>query len=105
MQKAIGFELARIQQDGALARYLAAHSHPIEQRQLEVEFKMDGADVQTELTPWRNAQLWVPLIKEGQLEGLLVLGLKEVEDFFSQEDRLILSTLAYQAALALQNVK
>ncbi len=104
VQKAIGFESARIQRDSALAKYLATHPEPIEHRQLEAELKRESTDAQKELAAWRDAQLWVPLVKEGELEGVLVLGLKEVEDFFSQEDRLILSTLAHQAAIALQNI-
>ena len=46
----------------------------------------------------------MPFVKDGSLEGILVLGLKQVEDFFDAEDRHILSTLAKQAAVALQNV-
>ncbi len=105
VQKSIGFDSARIQSNGVLAKYLATHTQPIEHRQLEADLQTTGSATAHELQAWQNAQAWVPLVKEGELEGVLVLGLKQVEDFFSQEDRLILSTLAHQAAIAVQNVR
>ena len=110
VQKAIGFDdtvltASRIRKDGALAKYLTQRDEPIEHSQL-VSRLQDGTDVsRDELSAWHGAQLWVPLVKDGALEGILVLGLKQVEDFFDTEDRQILSTLAKQAAIALQNVR
>ena len=109
VQKAIGFGdnlrlMPRIRTDGVLARYLARHGEPIDHAQLVSSLQDSGNITRDELAQWKGVQLWVPLVKDGALEGILVLGLKQVEDFFDAEDRHILSTLANQAAVALQNV-
>ena len=107
VRKAIGFEGrfqrdARIRPSSPLAAFLAHHHAPITQPQLESAL---GADAQLELWPWSGAQVWVPIVKEGILQGIVVLGLKEMEDFFDKEDLLILNTLAEQAAVVILNVR
>jgi signal transduction histidine kinase len=47
---------------------------------------------------------YLPLVREEQLMGLLVLGKKRDDDFFEAADLAILSTLSEQAALAASNV-
>ncbi len=47
---------------------------------------------------------YIPLVREGQLVGLLVLGKKRDDDIFEAADLAILSTLGEQAALAASNV-
>ena len=88
--------------DGALAKYLTQHGEPIEHTQLVSRLQDEGNTTREELTAWQSAQLWLPLVKDGALEGILMLGLKHVEDFSDAGDRHILRTLATQAAIALQ---
>jgi two-component system sensor histidine kinase ComP len=51
------------------------------------------------------AQLFVPLVFEGQLDGLLVLGGRAAGDVYSEQDLHIIATVARQAALAYANVQ
>jgi len=52
-----------------------------------------------------RAELFIPLRTKNQLIGILVLGEKMSETPYSQEDLNILTTLASQTSLALQNAK
>jgi signal transduction histidine kinase len=110
VQKSTGFRdnllsAMRMHRDGALAKYLTKHSEPIEHTQLVNRLQDEGNTAREEPTAWQSPQLWLPLVKDGALEGILILGLKHVEDFSVAGDRHILSTLARQAAIALQNVR
>jgi signal transduction histidine kinase len=49
--------------------------------------------------------LFVPLLFEGQLDGLLVLGGRAAGDVYSEQDLHIIATVARQAALAYANVQ
>jgi len=46
---------------------------------------------------------WVPLVAQGRLIGLLVLGEKLSGDRYSNNDLSLFSTLAYQGAIAIEN--
>ena len=57
---------------------------------------------------WRRfawAQLFVPIIFEGRLHGLLVLGHRSSGDVYSDLDVHIIANVAYQGALAYANVQ
>ncbi|MFP4436908.1 MAG: ATP-binding protein [Chloroflexaceae bacterium] len=51
-----------------------------------------------------QAQLWLPLVRNGKLHGLLVLGDRRGGDFLVHEDQAILVTLVQQAAVAAENM-
>jgi signal transduction histidine kinase len=51
------------------------------------------------------AQLFVPIIFEGRLEGILVLGHRTSGDVYSDQDLQIIATIARQSALAYANVQ
>lgn len=51
------------------------------------------------------AQLFVPIVFEGRLEGLLVLGRRAAGDVYSDQDMHIIATVAHQGALAYANVQ
>ncbi|MBN1810290.1 MAG: hypothetical protein JXA14_00485, partial [Anaerolineae bacterium] len=60
------------------------------------------------LADWRRfdwARLFVPLIFENQLDGLLILGDRTAGDVYSDQDVQIIATIAYQGALAYANVR
>ena len=48
-------------------------------------------------------QLIIPLISGGELVGFIFIGIRESEDFYSQEDKKLLFTLGRSSAIALKN--
>jgi signal transduction histidine kinase len=52
-----------------------------------------------------EASLCLPLLKSGQLRGIIVLGSKNSGDPFTNEDLSLLSTLALQAGVAIENAR
>lgn len=52
-----------------------------------------------------GAELFIPLEANGELVGILVLGPKLSEEVYSQDDRLTLTTLANQIALAVEKAR
>ncbi len=50
-----------------------------------------------------GAELFVPLLVEGDLVGLFVFGPKLSEEAYSQDEKIILTTLANQTTLAIKN--
>ena len=66
-----------------------------------------GSAAAPELEAWSaaGAQIWVPLIQQAELVGLLVVGSKLADDFFYGEDQRILATVAQQGAAAVARVR
>lgn len=85
-----------------LGNLLTSTTEPIEHLVLEKRAAR-GSSVQAELAAWSEAgaQVWVPLVQQGEIEGVLVLGPKQADEFLSQADRDILHTLRRHAASAL----
>ncbi len=48
--------------------------------------------------------LWLPLVSDGVLQGLLLIGVRQGDAFFTAEDRRILSMVARQAGIAAHNL-
>jgi GAF domain-containing protein len=91
-----GFEtLAPIRQEGALAKALQEIGKPVLQEALADRLRSTPA-VQDELANKSNArvQVWVPLVQEGEMVGLLLLGGKQAGDFFYPRDTHMLTSLA-----------
>jgi signal transduction histidine kinase len=56
---------------------------------------------------WREydwGELFVPMVFEGQLHGILILGERVSADVYSDMDVRIIATIAYQGALAFENI-
>jgi two-component system sensor histidine kinase ComP len=109
LREKVGFEgglpISKIKGNGALARFLGG-GEPIEAAKLRR--KMRGSEIPFEekaLLDSEQVRLWLPLAFKGKLGGLLLLGAREVEDFFGEEDVRILGTLAQQAGIACENVR
>jgi signal transduction histidine kinase len=49
-------------------------------------------------------ELFAPIVFEGQLQGILILGERASADVYSDTDIQIIATIAYQGALAFENV-
>jgi HD-GYP domain-containing protein (c-di-GMP phosphodiesterase class II) len=52
-----------------------------------------------------EAELFIPIKAQSQLVGIFALGVKRSEQAFSTEDELILSTVANQTAVAIENAR
>jgi two-component system, NtrC family, sensor kinase len=73
----------------------------------ELQLAVDGAvnkDLAREMGEI-NAELTLPLLSKEKLIGLLNLGLKEGRKMYSDEDLELLSTLANQSAIAIENAR
>jgi signal transduction histidine kinase len=102
----VGFEDApAIPLKGVLAHALLDSADPIDHASLCDQLSADSADSAAgrQLAAWAQAgaEAWVPLIQNKELMGLVVLGSKQADDFITQGDREILSTLAQQVAVAI----
>ena len=91
---------------GALAMELLRASRPVTSRELR------GAVVGAALTEveqsWLSRpriKLWIPLVRQGALHGLLLLGAKAGDEAFDSGDLRMLGTLAWSAAVAAENVR
>jgi signal transduction histidine kinase len=57
---------------------------------------------------WQSYQwgeLFVPMVFEGKLQGILILGKRSTADLYSESDVQIIATIAHQGALAYANVQ
>lgn len=67
-------------------------------------FKSLWSDERTELDKF-HAELFIPLNAKGEFVGLLILGAKRSSQSYTIDDQLILSTLANQTAVAIENAR
>ena len=98
-----GFGLTEpIGRDSPLVAALLEVGEPVQDGALRRRLLSDSAK-QRELAAWSEAgaQMWVPLVQQKQIEGLLILGNKLADGFFTKADHHALGTLAHQAAVAL----
>lgn len=98
-------DLPAISRTGVLARCLLDLEQPAEHTTLYARLSTEAAAGQ-QLSAWvqAGAGLWAPLVQQGELLGLLVLGKKQADDFVTQGDLDILDTLAQQVAVALRRL-
>jgi signal transduction histidine kinase len=96
----------RILLRGVLAQTLIRQGRPLADRELRELLSPHGlAQEEVELLTEARAARWLPLLSQGALEGLLVLGPREGGDHFSVEDERIFQTIADQSAIAAHNVR
>lgn len=91
---------------GTLSRFLQESGKPIEHALLSKRLKSDP-DMRQQIGVYTEAgvQMWVPLVQQGELEGILILGNKVADEFYIRNDHAILVTLAHQAAIALARAR
>jgi signal transduction histidine kinase len=79
---------------------------PMEHRALCEQAESTPGDGQ-ELTIWTEAgaQMWMPLVQQGELEGVLVLGGKQADEYLTGEDQDILATLSHHVASAIARAR
>jgi signal transduction histidine kinase len=91
---------------GVLVNSLQESGKPIEHELLGKRLRSE-LDVRGEIAGYTQAgvQMWVPLVQQGELEAILVLGNKVADEFYTRNDHTILFTLAQQAAIALARAR
>jgi len=104
MRGAVGLEESKcssysINMAGPLSSCLQESVDPLNTQLLRIKLR---AEAQEDVPPW--SRLWVPIILDQKLQGVLILGGRPADDLYSQEDLQILGTLARQVAIAIQNV-
>lgn len=89
-----------------LIEHISRTAKPVTSDGLKLGTNLDSSAA-AELGAWvqAGAQVWVPLVEQGKLTGLLVYGGKAAGDFFYPKDFRMLATLSQQAALALARVR
>ena len=98
-----GFDVAQpIGRESSLAATLLEIGEPVEDVVLRGRLLSESTTPE-ELVTWSEAgaQMWVPLVQQKTIEGILILGNKVADGFFTKEDHHALGTLAHQAAVAI----
>ena len=92
-------------QDDKLVQRLRHHREAVVKEELEIS--RDGVEsLQTIAIMNRlGVQISLPILSKNKLIGVLNLGQKEVNEIYSSEDLELLSTLANQAAIAIENAR
>lgn len=95
----------RLPISGVLAKYLEQAAEPVTRDQLYQA--VAGQQLQPEeqaLLSLADAGLWLPLVSDGVLQGLLLIGIRQGDAFFTAADRRILSMVARHAGIAAHNL-
>ena len=88
-----------------LIQRLTGSEEAIVKEELEMaQDKMSGLQAAEKMSEL-DAQISVPIISKEKLIGILNLGHKEEKEIYSSEDLELLSTLANQAAIAIENAR
>jgi signal transduction histidine kinase len=91
--------------DSALQLFLQRQNRPLEaERVRQASDRAEAAAGEAALLFNPEVSLWQPLVFQGELEGVLLLGPKMADDAYSADDYQILETLAWQAAATARNV-
>jgi signal transduction histidine kinase len=95
---------ATLDRSGPLGLALVRASRPLTSAELVAAADGPGDD---DLAWLRHPEieLWVPLVLRDTLQGILLLGAKPAGEPFDAEDRRLLATLAWSAAVAVENVR
>ena len=92
--------------DHPIITLLSRQNLPLLNRDLPFEpiFKSIWKEEKEELEKF-NAEIFLPLYSKGELIGVLVLSTKLSSQPFTQDEQMILSTLANQTAVAIENAR
>jgi HD-GYP domain-containing protein (c-di-GMP phosphodiesterase class II) len=95
-----------IRGDHPIVNWMTKHNEPLINHELSIGpiFKSLWKEEKEELEKF-NAELFLPLHSKGELIGILVLGKKLSSQQFTQDEQLILSTLANQTAVTIENAR
>ena len=92
--------------DHPIVNWMTHHNQPLLSQELLVvpTFKSMWMEEKDELEKF-NAEIFLPLSTKGELIGILVLGKKLSSQPYTQDERLVFSTLANQTAVAIENAR
>ena len=92
--------------DHPIVTWMANHNQPLLSHEMLVvpTFKSMWMEEKDELEKF-NAEMFLPLNTKGELIGILVLGKKLSSQPYTQDERLVFSTLANQTAVAIENAR
>jgi two-component system NtrC family sensor kinase len=100
-----GFPQGMLSKSDPFVQRLTGSLEGIVKEELEmVQDKMSGVKVAEKMGEL-GAEISVPIISKEKLIGILNLGRKEEKEIYSSEDLELLSTLANQAAIAIENAR
>ena len=113
--KVIGFDVTNgisLVKDSFLTQYLKRTAMPLIREELSIlardtkssREQQKFIDLENEMKHI-EAQLCLPLISNGELRGIIVLGVKQSGDPYTNEDLELLNTVAVQAATAIDNAR
>jgi signal transduction histidine kinase len=94
-----------IPRDDLLIRYLQKSRQGVVKEELEMAHNGRGGDATAKRMGELEAEISIPIISKDKLIGVLNLGHKEEREIYSNEDLELLSTLANQAAIAIENAR
>jgi C4-dicarboxylate-specific signal transduction histidine kinase len=96
----------RLRKDHTIVDWLTNHEQALTKHDVEVmpQFKALWGQEREELERM-GAELFIPLEAKDKLVGILAVGPKLSEESYSQDDQLTLTTLANQAAIAIENAR
>jgi signal transduction histidine kinase len=90
---------------GAIAQFLLEQARPITWPKLKAELNGKSlSEMELSLLQKEPLALCLPLISEDQLLGLLLFGIREGDDRFTEEDQRLLGQLTQHAGAATRNV-
>ncbi|NOX60653.1 MAG: GAF domain-containing protein [Chloroflexi bacterium] len=104
-QRGLGENVSIVLRDNhPIVKWLARNKRALKQELVDMtpQFKAIWADERRDLETM-EAELFVPLVTQEKLIGILVLGPKKAGTSYSPDEILLLSTLANQTAIAVQN--
>ena len=91
--------------DDLLLHALKRSQEGLVKEELEMARDVVGAEQTAERMDQLGAEISLPIISKQKLIGILNLGRKEDEEIYSNEELELLSTLANQAAIAIENAR
>jgi len=96
----------RFEVDESLATLLVSKGSPMRIEDIERQYESGSlSDDEMQKLIRFDAEFCVPIISKESLVGILILGSKLSEEGYSREDSRLLSTLASQAAIAIENTR
>ncbi len=96
----------RLRKDHPIVGWLSSHENALTRHDMDVtpQFKALWGKEREDLERM-GAEFFIPLKAKGELVGILAVGSKLSEESYSQDDQLTLTTLANQAAVAIENAR
>ena len=94
-----------IPDQGRLAQFLARVARPVETARIQAAMQGQPlSPAEACLLNQHEAALWLPLVSENRLYGLLLFGFRAGDDRFTEEDQRLLGRLTHHAGAAIRNV-